>query len=123
MNVFGQLGVILGICLVGEGISYLLPITIPASVVSLILLMGLLFLGILKERHIKEAADFITSHMAFFFVPVCIGAMRYYELILPQIGLFLFIGVITTPIVYGVTAWTVQLMMRQKKKKEGGQHD
>ena len=118
MNIFGQLGIVLGICLMGEGVSYLLPITVPASVISLLLLIGLLFVGIVKEKQVAGIADFITSHMTIFFVPACIGIMQHYELILPQIVPFLFIGVITTPLVYGVTAWTVQLMMARKKEDE-----
>ncbi len=47
----------------GEGIATLLPIMIPASVISLILLLILLLSGVLKERQIRQSAVFLTENM------------------------------------------------------------
>ena len=118
MNVFAELAIILAICVVGEVVSAMLPFVFPSSIVSLCLLIVLLLTGVIKEGHIKKTADFITSHMSLFFVPSCIGIMQYSDLILPQIVPFTIIAVITTPLVYATTGWTVQLMMRHMNKKE-----
>ena len=48
--------------------------------------------------------------------------MERMEDILPQLLPFLLITVITTPLVYGVTAWTVQLVIRLQKKKGAVPH-
>ncbi len=122
MNVLFQLTIILSICMVGEGIAALLPMTFPASVISLILLIVLLLTGVVKEKHISRCADFITGHMSFFFVPSCIGIMQYFDLIVPQIVPFLLVTALTTPLIYFVTAWTVQLMVA-RMEKQGGSHD
>ena len=42
MNLIFELGILFLICMAGEGIATLLPIMIPASVISLILLLILL---------------------------------------------------------------------------------
>lgn len=117
MNVLFQFTIILSVCMVGEGIASILPMTFPASVISLILLIVLLLTGVVKERHISRCADFITGHMSFFFVPSCIGIMQYFDLIIPQIVPFLLVTALTTPLIYAVTAWTVQLMVGRMEKE------
>lgn len=114
-----ELALIFGICLVGEGISAVLPFPFPASVIALLLLGLLLFTGLVKPRHIEKTTGFLVSNMAFFFLPACVGIMKYADSILGQLLPFLFIGFITTPVVYFVTAWTVQWMVAKKK---GGPH-
>ena len=46
MNIMAELAIIFGICLVSEGISALLPIALPASVISMLVLLALLLAGI-----------------------------------------------------------------------------
>ena len=53
MHILGELTLIFGICLAGEGIAALIPVAFPASVVSLVLLMVLLLTGVVKDRHIR----------------------------------------------------------------------
>ena len=60
MNLIFELGILFLICMAGEGIATLLPIMIPASVISLILLLILLLSGVLKERQIRQSAVFLT---------------------------------------------------------------
>ena len=43
MKMILQIGVVLGICLLGEGISLLLPIPFPGSVIAIVLLFLLLW--------------------------------------------------------------------------------
>ena len=38
MGIMAQIGIVLAVCLVGEGIAALLPIPFPASVISLSLI-------------------------------------------------------------------------------------
>lgn len=120
MNIMAQLAVILGICLAGEGIAALIPVAFPSSVVSLILLMILLLTGVVKERQIQTVSGFFIANMAFFFIPSFVGTLEHAELLISQaLPLLLIVG-LTTPVVYLVTGWTVQLLllaMRRKEKK------
>ena len=43
--------------------------------------------------------------------------MEHWEKLLPYLLPFLFIAVVTTPLVYLVTAWTIQLLIRRKGGK------
>lgn len=58
--------------------------------------------------------------MAFFFLPSFVGLLEHIELLKSQLVPLLLIIVLTTPVVYLVTGWTVQLFLRccQKKKED-----
>ena len=120
MSVIAELALIFGICLVGEGIAALLPFEFPASVIGLILLLVLLFTGILKTRHIQRVTEFFMANMAFVFVPACVSMMEQFDLIRPQLFAFLGICLLTTPLVYCTTAWTVQAIMALRARKRKG---
>ena len=55
MNLIVEFCIVFLICMAGEWIAALLPFTLPASVISLILLLILLLSGGVKERTIQGA--------------------------------------------------------------------
>ena len=123
MSVIAQLAVIFAVCLAGEGIASLLPVEVPGSVVSMALLMVLLLTGAVKERHIDRTSNFLVENMSFVFVPPCVSAIEHAGTILENLPALLIICVVTTPVVYCVTAWSVQgvmYWMRRKERKENG---
>lgn len=119
VNPMEELALILVICLLGEGIAALLPVAFPASVISMVLLMLLLLCGAVKERQIQVTSKFLVANMGIFFVPAVVGTIEYAELLSRQLLPFVVIVLVTTPVVYGITAWTVQLLMRWMKKEDG----
>ena len=122
MTIMSELAVIFGVCLVSEGISALLPFQFPASVISMMLLLFLLLTGIVKERHIGKVSNFLVTNMSFFFVAPCVSVMDHIPKLMDCLLPFLFIAVITTPIVYCATAWSTQLLMAMVDRKEA-KHD
>lgn len=119
MNIMGQLALIFGLSLVGEGVAALLPVSFPASVISMVLLMVLLLTGVVKDKHIKTVSNFLVANMAFFFIPSFVGTIEHGELLKSQALPLLVIVGLTTPVVYLVTGWTVQLLMLRRRKGEG----
>lgn len=119
VNPMEELALILVICLLGEGIAALLPVAFPASVISMVLLMLLLLCGAVKERQIQVTSKFLVANMGIFFVPAVVGTIEYAELLSRQLLPFVVIVLVTTPVVYGITAWTVQLLMRWMRKEDG----
>lgn len=113
-----EAAIIFGLCLVSEGISSLLPIPFPASVISMVLLTLLLLAGWVKERHIQRLSSFFLNNMAFFFLPTAVGILEHLDLLRGQMLPILLVIVVTVPVVYGVTAWTVQLLLLRSRKKE-----
>lgn len=116
MSTMGEIALILVICLAGEGIAAVLPITFPASVISMILLMVLLLCGVIKQSWIQSVANFFVVNMGLFFVPALVGILGYVDVIKTRLLPFAAVAALTTPIVYVAAAWTVQLLMRGKGK-------
>lgn len=119
MQIMSEIALILVICLAGEAVAALLPVAFPASVISMVLLMILLLCGVVKQRQIQLVADFFVVNMGLFFVPALVGTLEYMEVLKRQLLPFVVVVLLTTPVVYFVTGWTVQLLMRAVRKKEG----
>ena len=123
MNLIVEFCVVFLICMAGEWVSALLPFTLPASVVSLIILLILLLSGAVKERTIQGTSQFLINNMGMLFIPAVVGTLEYLDVLKLQFLPFLVVTIISTPLVYLVTAWSVQLLMKLFKKKEGASHD
>jgi holin-like protein len=108
MKMMLQIGVVFGICLAGQTISVFLPIAVPGSVISMVLLFLLLFFKVLKVDHIRKKADFLLQNMAFFFIPAGVGILANFTAIKGNILPLLAVVVLTTFITFGATAFTVQ---------------
>ena len=122
MHIMAQITIICAVCLVSEGLAALIPVAFPASVIALLLLMLLLFTGVIKPRHIQDLSAFLVANMAFFFLPSCVGVMEHAPAVLRQLAPFLLISFLTTPLVYLVTGWTVQWLIRRSKGKGAGKN-
>ena len=123
MNLLLELGILFLICLVGEWIAALLPFVLPSSVISMLLLLALLLCGAVKERSIQSTARFLIGNMGLFFVPALVGTLEYLEILQSQAIPFLVVSLLTTPIIYFFTAWSIQLAMkllvRRKERRHG----
>ena len=115
-----QIGIVFGICLVGEGIAAVLPFAFPASVLSMLLLFVLLLCGVLKVEHIREKGDFLLKNMAFFFIPSGVTLLEQVDFLKGKIMILLLICLITMVLTFAATAFTVRLVSRWQKhlKKE-----
>ncbi len=116
-----QIGIVFGICLVGEGISRVLPFAFPASVISMILLFLLLLSGALKVEHIREKGDFLLRNMAFFFIPSGVGLIEQADAVRGKVLPLLAVCLITTVLTFAVSAATIRLVSSwQNRLKKGG---
>lgn len=114
-----ELAVILAICFLGDVLVTLIPFNFSASVLSMIILLVLLVTKAIKFDCIKNSAAFFTSNMAVLFIPYGVKLLQYLDVIKQNLLLFLIIVLVTTPVVYGVTAFTAQLVM----KLQGGEEE
>ena len=122
MTIMVELAIIFGICLISQGISALLPFQFPASVISMLLLLAFLLSGVIKQRHIDRVSQFLIGNMAFFFIPPCVGLIDHAATLGSWLIPFLIIAIFTTPLIYVVTAWSIQLMIKWMSGKEAD-HD
>lgn len=113
-----ELAVIFFICFLGEALVKILPFNFSASVLSMIILLVLLVIRAIRLDSIKASAQFFTSNMAVLFVPYGVKVLQYVDVIKENILLFILIVLVTTPVVYGVTALTAQLVIKLQSKEE-----
>lgn len=112
MKILMQIALVFGLFWVCQGIEALLPFPLPASVISLILILVLLCCKVIREESIQEVADFLMGNLAFFFVPAAVGIMQYVDIICQNTMAFLTICVVSTILTFGVTVSVVRLTRR-----------
>ena len=110
-----QVGIIFAVCLAGELLSGVIPLPIPTSVLSMLLLLALLLTRAVKLRHIEQFGDFLLKNMAFFFIPAGVGIIEQFDLLKNYFVPFLFICCVSTVITFAVTAFTVRGVMALQK--------
>lgn len=125
MKLIAQIGILFGICLVGEGVARLLPFAVPASVLSMILLFVLLLIQWLKPDHIQQQSDFLLKNMAFFFIPAGVAIMNQFAAIRNVALILLLISLLSTVVTFGATALTVKAVMawQNKRKRQQDRED
>lgn len=122
MNLILEFCIVFLICMAGEWIAAFLPFTLPASVISLILLLILLLCGGVKERTIQGTSQFLIGNMGLFFIPAIVGTLEYLDVLKLQAIPFLVVTLVSTPVVYAATAWSIRLFMKLFGGK-GADHD
>lgn len=113
-----ELAIILSICYLSDILVGFLPFSFSSSVLSMIILLILLTVKIIRFDYIKSSANFLTSNMAVLFIPYGVKLLEYLEVIKENMLLFLIIVLLTTPLVYAVTALTAQLVIKLQKGED-----
>lgn len=121
-KILKQLGIILALCLIAEVIASLLPVTIPSSVIAILILALLLTFKVLKEEQIKETADFMLDNMALVFVPISVGMIEDLELLKGQVVGFLVVVCISLVLTFLGTYASVRIVQKCMKRalEKGG---
>lgn len=115
-----QLFFLLIICELGTYLSKLMHLSIPGSVIGMLILLILLQTKILKVEWIDLTSGFLVKHLAFFFIPISVSLMTMGWLFL-KYGLPLAITLAFSLIIgFIVSAWVVQKLSRRDEVK---QHD
>lgn len=118
MRILKQFALIFLLFWVSHGISTLLPFTMPASVIGLLLMFLLLLSGILKTESIREAAEFLQGNMTLFLLPVVTSSMNYVDIIMENALGFFVVCIVTTILTYAAVVWSVHLTVKLMKKGE-----
>ena len=113
MKILRQFGIILLILLLGEAIRIGTGISIPSTVIGMILLFIALLSKLIKLEQIDMISKFLLDHLAFLFVPAGVGLISSLDLIGKAWLPILAIVLISTILVIGITGWTVQLLKRR----------
>jgi len=99
----------------GIAISALLPITIPGSIIGMLIMFFLLALQILPAKWVNPGCYVLIRYMALLFVPIGVGVMQYYDVLRAQFGPVVVSCAISTLVVFLVVSWSSHLAHGERK--------
>lgn len=125
MKIFKQIAIIIGFCIIGELVSFLITLLIPSfffpgSLIGMVLLFLSLQFKLLKIDSIATVGVFFVDNMGFFFVPAAVSVMSHFEIIAPNVWkmlLLLMISFFLTFISIGLSV-KLTLLIQEKFNSE-----
>ncbi|WP_343270266.1 CidA/LrgA family protein [Lentibacillus songyuanensis] len=114
-----QVVILYAIYLIGNGIQQVLHLSIPGSVIGMILLFILLSANVIKVAWIKEGAGFFVRNLTFFFIPATVGILDYAHLFAGKGSLLIVIVLVSTVLVIAGSGLVGQWFV----KRRGIDHD
>ena len=112
MKYLKQLMIILGAYLLGVAIQFIFNLPIPGTVLGLIILFLGLYSGIIKVEMIEDMCEILISHMSFLFIPAGVGLITSFNLLSDNIVAFFLVILISTIIVWLITAYVVKFLRK-----------
>ena len=123
MKHLGQIAIIAGVSMVGELLSYLIPLPVPGSIYGLLLMLLLLVTKTIRLRQVKAVANWLLSLMPIMFVGPTVSLMTSYESYKSFLIPVIVICVVTTILTMAITGCTAQILMFRHNRKEHKHHD
>lgn len=112
MKYLKQLMIILTSYILGVALQVTLNLPIPGTVLGLILLFLSLYSGIIKVEMIEDMCEILISHMSFLFIPAGVGLITSFKFLEGKIIRFSVIIIISTIIVWVITAYVVKFLRK-----------
>lgn len=73
---------ILGSLVAGLGIQHLLAISIPGSVIGMLILFALMASGLVPVHWVQPSASLFIRFMILLFVPISVGLMEHFDMLI-----------------------------------------
>lgn len=112
LKLLTQIGIIFGICWISACIEQVLPFTLPASIIGMLLLLLLLLARVVKTEHIREKSDYLLGNLPFFFIPAGVSILNYVDVLRENLAALIVICTVSLAATFAVTVWTVRLTCR-----------
>ena len=90
----------------------MLPFTLPASIIGMLLLLLLLLAGVVRTEHIREKSDYLLGNLPFFFIPAGVSILNYVDVLRENLAALIVICTVSLAATFAVTVWTVRLTSR-----------
>lgn len=107
---------------VGNAVATLLPIAIPGSIIGMLILFALLSSQILPAKWVKPGCNLFIRYMVLLFVPIAVGLMKYYDLVVDNLAPLLVSCLLSTLLVFVVVGYSSHYFLRERNvlgKTEG----
>ena len=118
MKYIRQFCIILFVSFLGEGLSFLIPLPIPAGIYGIILMFLALVSGLLPLEAVRDTGKFLVEIMPVMFIPAAAGLVDSWGLIRSSWLSYVVITVVTTVLVMAAAGRVTQHMIRKGGKKD-----
>ena len=107
----------------GIFIAGLLPITIPGSIIGMLILFVLLALQILPANWVKPGCSVLIRYMALLFVPISVGVMNDMDILTAQFAPIVLSCIVSTLIVLVTVGLISQRLNDRHIQRAGGENE
>lgn len=111
MKLLTQIGIIFGICWISTCIERVLPFTLPASIIGM-LLLALLLARVIKTEHIREKSDYLLGNLPFFFIPASVSIINYADVLRENLLALVVVCAVSLIATFAATVGAVRLTCR-----------
>lgn len=108
--------------LAGNIISSVSGLSVPGSIFGMLILLVLLLTKVVKLETVEPSASLLISLMIVMFIPSTVNLMNVYDKFLSMLPQVLIIGIVSTIITIGVSAWTIDKLLSKKEETDGNSH-
>lgn len=112
MKLLTQIGIIFGICWISTCIERVLPFTLPASIIGMLLLLALLLARVIKTEHIREKSDYLLGNLPFFFIPASVSIINYADVLRENLLALVVVCAVSLIATFAATVGAVRLTCR-----------
>lgn len=102
----------------GNGVALILPITIPGSIIGMLILFALLAFQIIPVRWVKPGCHLIIRNMALLFVPISVGVINYTDVLSAQFGPIVVSCVTSTVLVLLIVGFSSHRLHGPRRSQE-----
>ena len=110
-----QCTILFGCMALGELLVKITGVSLPGSIVGMLLLAAFLEMGWIKLEWVKQISDFLLSNLGFFFVPPGVALMHNFGTIAKDFWAIAIATLISTILVLLSTGWTHQIVRKYAK--------
>ena len=118
MKYVKQFLIILLISFIGEGLNYLTPAPVPASIYGMVILFVCLCTKIVKLDDVKDTGMFLIEIMPLMFIPAGVGLMKSWGVLKPLVVPVLAITVVSLIAVMLPAVVFLKKLLQKMIKKE-----
>ena len=110
-----QCTILFGCMALGELLVKITGVSLPGSIVGMLLLAAFLEMGWIKLEWVKQISDFLLSNLGFFFVPPGAALMLNFGTIAKDFWAIAIATLVSTILVLLSTGWTHQIVRKYAK--------
>ncbi|MBE6048337.1 MAG: CidA/LrgA family protein [Clostridium sp.] len=108
MKYIKQFVIIIMISFIGELLNKIIPLSIPASIYGLVIMLTALITKVIPLSSIKETGKFLVEIMPLMFIPAAVGLLDLWDVLRPMFIPVAIITIMSTIIVMVVTGRITQ---------------